>query len=376
MNIAEKFAELSIDPNRLTKKKQQTSKKIEYVSEYVRLWALVMLERDDIHTLNFVDCMCNAGVYHDGDCCTAVEVLQIFSSLTEKYPRKNFRIWCNDNDSEKIEILKRILSLFPKNRQIQVLVSQFDVNNYLDMLHQNSELEKKMFKRGSTTILYVDPFDFGTVEIPKVSAVLQKRYCELLFNFFISDYVRNIHQDAGRIAKCLGGKRIETKDELIAYMRSQLRVGHIKHLFSYQFKIEKNVELYQIVFATPSSKGLEKLKEVLWKVFKGAEFHRNHIEDSDQMCLFTAKDDENSSLHTYAKEAKCLLCEKYMGQTVSWSDLELFLIEHTMLKESQILTHVLRPLIEAGAVKKHDLCGKRNYKSDSYTFSAQGEHQS
>ncbi len=375
MNIAEKFAELSIDPNRLTKKKQQTSKKIEYVSEYVRLWALVMLERDDIHTLNFVDCMCNAGVYHDGDCCTAVEVLQIFSSLTEKYPRKNFRIWCNDNDSEKIEILKRILSLFPKNRQIQVLVSQFDVNDYLDMLHQNSKLEKELFKRGSTTILYVDPFDFGTVEIPKVSAVLQKHYCELLFNFFISDYVRNIHQDAGRIAKCLGGKRIETKDELIAYMRSQLRVGHIKHLFSYQFRTGKNVELYQIIFATPSPKGLEKLKEVLWKVFRGAEFHRNHIE-SDQICFFTAKDDEDCSLHTYAQEAKILLCEKYMGQTVSWSDLELFLIEHTMLKESQILTHVLRPLIEAGAVKKHDLCGKRNYKSDSYTFSAQGEHQS
>ena len=375
MNIAEKFAELSIDPNRLTKKKQQTSKKIEYVSEYVWLWALVMLERNDIHTLNFVDCMCNAGVYHDGDCCTAVEVLQIFSSLAEKYPRKNFYIWCNDNDSEKIEILKQVLGLFPKNRQIQVLVSQFDVNDYLDMLHQNSKLEKEMFKRGSTTILYVDPFDFGTVEIPKVSAVLQKHYCELLFNFFISDYVRNIHQDAGRIAKCLGGKRIETKDDLIAYMRTQLRVGHIQHLFSYQFRTEKNVELYQIVFATPNSRGLEKLKDVLWKVFKGAEFHRNHA-DSDQICLFTAKDDEDCSLHTYAQEAKGLLCEKYMGQTVSWNDLELFLIEHTMLKESQIITHVLRPLIEAGAVKKQDLCGKRNYKSDSYTFSAQGEHQS
>ena len=62
MNIAEKFMDLSIVPDKLTKKKQQTNKKIEYVSEYVRLWAFVMLERDDIHTLNFVDCMCNAGV--------------------------------------------------------------------------------------------------------------------------------------------------------------------------------------------------------------------------------------------------------------------------------------------------------------------------
>lgn len=374
MNIAEKFIDLSIVPDKLTKKKQQTDKKIEYVSAYVRLWAFVMLERDDIHTLNFVDCMCNAGVYHDGDCCTAVEILQIFSSLAEKYPHKNFRIWCNDNDSEKIEVLKRVLSLFPKKQQIQVFTSRLDVNQYLDMLCQNSDLAKKMFKRGATTILYVDPFDFGTVEIPKVSAVLQKHYCELLFNFFISDYVRNIHQDAGRIAKCLGGERIETKDDLIAYMRTQLRVGHIKHLFSYQFRTEKNVELYQIVFATPSSRGLEKLKEALWKVFNGAEFHRNHA-DSDQMCLFTAKDDEDCSLHTYANEAKTLLCQKYMGQIVSWNDLELFLIEHTMLKESQIIRHVLRPLIESGTIKKHNLCGKSNYKADSYTFSAQGEHQ-
>lgn len=374
MNVAEKFMDLSIVPDKLTKKKQQTNKKIEYVSEYVRLWAFVMLERDDIHTLNFVDCMCNAGIYHDGDCCTAIEVLQIFSSLAEKYPHKNFHIWCNDNDPEKIEVLKRVLSLFPKKQQIQVFVSRLDVNEYLDRLCQNSDLAKKMFKHGATTILYVDPFDFGTVEIPKVSAVLQKHYCELLFNFFISDYVRNIHQDAGRIAKCLGGERIETKDDLITYMRKQLRVGHIKHLFSYQFRTEKNVELYQIVFATPSSRGLEKLKEALWKVFKGAEFHRNHI-DSGQMCLFTAKDNEDFSLHTYATEARTLLCQKYMGQTVSWNDLELFLIEHTMLKEAQIIRHVLRPLIETGAIKKHNLYGKSNYKADSYTFSDQGELQ-
>ena len=104
--------------------------------------------------------MCNAGIYHDGDCCTAIEVLQIFSSLAEKYPHKNFHIWCNDNDPEKIEVLKRVLSLFPKKQQIQVFVSRLDVNEYLDRLCQNSDLAKKMFKHGATTILYVDPFDF------------------------------------------------------------------------------------------------------------------------------------------------------------------------------------------------------------------------
>ncbi len=55
MNIADKFLDLSIVSSRLTKKKQQTDKKIEYVSEYVRLWAFVMLERSNIDTLNFID---------------------------------------------------------------------------------------------------------------------------------------------------------------------------------------------------------------------------------------------------------------------------------------------------------------------------------
>ena len=106
-----------------------------------------------------------------------------------------------------------------------MFISQTDVNEYLDMLHYDSDLAKDIFKYGTATILYIDPFDFGTVEIPKVSIVLQNRYCELIFNFFISDYVRNIHQDAGRITKCLGGRRINTKNELITYMRTNYELG-------------------------------------------------------------------------------------------------------------------------------------------------------
>lgn len=381
MNIAEKFAELSIDPNRLTKKKQQTSKKIEYVSAYVRLWAYVMLKRPNTDTINFIDCMSNAGVYHDGDCCTSIEVLKIFSELADDYPHKSFRVFCNDNDPAKIEILKKIAvaDIVPPKKNVYLFVCQKDVNDYLADLAGSPQVvgQKSIFSYGTSTILYVDPFDFGTVEIPKVSTVLQNHYCELIFNFFTSDYIRNFAKDQGRIKKCLGGKTISSREELIEYMRSQLRVGHIEYLFAYRFKTQKNVELYQIVFATPSLKGLEKLKEALWATFKGAEFHRNrgNVDDS-QLCLFTAADEKAARLSFYSEEAKEWLCDVFSGLTVPWTDIKRFLIEHTMLQESQILTHVLRPLIEAGAVKKHDLCGKRNYKSDSYTFSAQGEHQS
>ena len=87
MNIAKRFPSLGITNTKsLTEKKQQTDKKIQYVSAYVRLWAYVMLERPNTDTVNFIDCMSNAGVYRDGDCCTAIEVLRIFSELADDYP--------------------------------------------------------------------------------------------------------------------------------------------------------------------------------------------------------------------------------------------------------------------------------------------------
>lgn len=74
MNLLDQFEVLEIDKNMLTDKKQQTDYKIKYVSEYAKLWSIISAERNDVTEITFIDCMCNAGVYRDGDCCTAIEV--------------------------------------------------------------------------------------------------------------------------------------------------------------------------------------------------------------------------------------------------------------------------------------------------------------
>lgn len=127
MNIAKRFPSLGITNTKsLTEKKQQTDKKIQYVSAYVRLWAYVMLERPNTDTVNFIDCMSNAGVYRDGDCCTAIEVLRIFSELADDYPQKSFRVFCNDYDPVKIQILKKIVGadIVPPKKNVHLFVSQ------------------------------------------------------------------------------------------------------------------------------------------------------------------------------------------------------------------------------------------------------------
>lgn len=367
MNFIEKFDEWGIDLSQLTEKKQQTNKKIEYVRDYIIRWSAISAVRADVNTITFIDCMSNAGVYRDGDCCTAIEVLKVFTDIAEKYPEKTFRVLCNDIKKEKIDILKIVSTeVMTQAKNVQLLTSNQDVNDYLGSLEKNPCIDgRSIFGYGCSTVLYVDPFDFGTVEIPKLTAILEKHYCELIFNFFVSDYVRNISRDQGRIQKCLGGYKINNKDELFSYMRNMLRVGHIKHLFSYEFRITNNVELYQIVFATPNKRGLEVLKESLWAVFDGAEYHRNKAE-TGQLSFFSSTDIKKYNLDNCSKEAKMMLHEHYSGKELSFDQIEEFLIENTMLGASQIISNVIKPMIADGQLKKIGLVSNRNFKQDRY----------
>ena len=47
-------------------------------------------EPKEIQQINFIDCMCNAGVYKDGDACTALEVIEDFNGLAKQFPSKKF----------------------------------------------------------------------------------------------------------------------------------------------------------------------------------------------------------------------------------------------------------------------------------------------
>lgn len=366
MNLFNEVELLNIDISHLDKKKQQTDYKIKYVSEYIRLWAIISAERVDVKDINFIDCMCNAGIYMDGDCCTAMEVLNIFIEIANKHKNKNFNLYLNDYDKNKINIASKIIDYIYGNKvdNLRVYIDNKDVNEYLDELVDDS----RIFGMGKSTVLYIDPFDFGTVIIPKVSEVLKNNYCEVIFNFFSSDYRRNIRQDKERIKKCIGGLHIESKEEIINYIRKQLRVGFIKYLFSYEFKTRTNVELYQIIFVTPNKKGLEKLKEVLWNVFDGKEFHRN-AEETGQMSLFSISDEKELRAQEYATEAKRMLIGKYKGMVVSYTTIETDLIENTMLREGQIIKYVIKPMIAESVLNKN---GKTrmasNYKEDTYTF--------
>lgn len=120
MNISTGLINLDIKKNKLDKKKEQTDYKIKYVQEYVRLWLLVNVNRSDVNSINFIDCMCNSGVYYDGDLSTSMEVLLLFLKASEQHKDKTFNLYLNDISIDKIEILNKVICYLMPNKPLNI----------------------------------------------------------------------------------------------------------------------------------------------------------------------------------------------------------------------------------------------------------------
>lgn len=357
----------------IEEKKPQTTFKIKYITNYVEKWLYVFSSKDDIKYINFIDCMCNAGVYQDGDLGTAIEVLKLFVQFAKNHKEKIFNLYLNDINKHRIGIIQKLCNEtgYFNYKNIYVNYDNLDVNDYITKITNAS-----MLNLFGATILYVDPYNFGTVKVPVLKKFISEHYCEVLYNVFTSDVTRNGFNQ--KILNCIdiSNKYIKTEEELLAYMVEELKRNKMKFYFYYTFKNQNNTELYKILYLTPNKTGLEKLKDTLWEVFKGKEFHRNERpkKESDQMSMFNTIDefkdyDKNYLINSYSIEAQRKLLEKFKNKTVSYDEIELLILTSTMLKSTHTINHVIKPLIVEGKIKKlENVTNKNNYKSDFYVI--------
>lgn len=211
----------------LDDKKPQTTNKIRYVTNYVKNWLLVMGNAKFTTSINFIDCMCNAGIYKDGDFCTSVEVLKLFMQSAAIHNNKDFNLYFNDYDEKRIAILQEIINIVYSKHlsNLHIYITNYDVNDYISILLK----KKSRFEYSQTTLLFVDPYDFGTVHIPTLRRFCEQYYCELLFNLFTSDWVRNRNNELDRrIDKVIDDQNvhINNKNELVNYIVQQLNYSH------------------------------------------------------------------------------------------------------------------------------------------------------
>lgn len=357
--------------------KDHTKYKIKYIKEYVKKWLNVAINKTN--KVEFIDAMCNAGVYAHNICTTSLEVIQIFNYYALNNRNKNFYVYLNDLDTKKINIYKKII-YFNKAKICGNLKICFSNDDVIDYLNKKKQSYKNYNE--AMTLLYVDPYNFGINNLIKtITSFVDNVYCELIFNFFSSDINRNSINETAKEKKESIRNEIKgfipfyNPDEMDAITVLDLlqqeikKTKNIKYSFAYQFRNSKNVPLYYIVYFTPNVRGIELLKDTIWDVFEGDDnyYSKNRKQDHRFQNLFgETLIDYNIQRHVFI--AIKLLEKSCRYNMFTYSDVNTIILEKTILNKSHIIKNILKPLIKKGIIEKMNIVNKNNYTEDSYRW--------
>ena len=159
-----------------------TKNKIKYIREYVRNWLFVA--NNSGNNINYIDCMCNAGIYNDCTLSTSMEVLKLFVEASKANPTKNYNIFLNDINNDRVEVIKKLSKLIKGNANVNIFYSCKDVNKYIENI---DEYDYYLLNK-SFTILFVDPYNFGDVRIKLIHdfATLILKIINIPLNCFLT----------------------------------------------------------------------------------------------------------------------------------------------------------------------------------------------
>lgn len=359
-----------------------TSKKIEYVARYVDKWLYVI---ENISSrIFFIEAMCNAGIYKNNFLSTAIEVLNVFIRHAQKHQDRNYYLFCNDYDKKKIKtltILKDYMLSILRSKgihNIYMYVDCADASEYIRGLN----LKLKPYRGAkSSTLLYVDPYNILTEELGR--AILDfsnKVYSEILINFFSSDIVRNINNQAAvnkseeihRFIKGFCNIEDDTSDESEirkAFISRMLSSNYLNYYHDFIMKNSTNITLYHLIYFTPNLRGLEKIKDTTYKLFKT---YRDY--DPKRSLEYYTIDLFGKSPEDYAcdEAMEIILQHARLSRTREYTfrQIEEILLQESVIPLGLIINGVLRPLIKGRKVEKRNLKGPKNFKEDSYLFMA------
>lgn len=358
----------------LDEAKLHTQYKIKYIKDYVRRWLNVAVNSSQKNIV-FIDSMCNAGIYKNGIKGTCIEIIELFIEYAKEYQSKQFYVFLNDYDRDKIRVLNELISNYNMLNNLKISIKNKDVVEYLSLL-----IEKNTFSNSCFTLLYTDPYNFGIPNLlTTIKTFIDTFYCELLFNYFSSDVTRNknnksaknkmskIKNELSSVITDINIDDDQNKEILNKLISTYKNTKNVKYSFAYRFNNTNNAELYYIIFFTPNKRGLELIKESIWAVFNGEESFKKQIDiEKSQLKLF---DTDDLLISTYSGPMRESIIKLALDKgELSYEDIETHVLENSLLKDSHIIKPIINPLLETGILEKitPDGVRKNNYKESKY----------
>jgi three-Cys-motif partner protein len=330
---------------------QHTSKKHEILRRYFEGWLPIMVKWNS-HVL-FIDGFAGPGEYTKGEDGSPVIVLKAARDHKHKFASELLCVFV-EADRPRYEhlqtVLARLKPTLPGNIKFQTVLGAF--NDHLSQVFKDLEEQKK---RLAPALAFVLPFGFSHTPFSTIAKLMKYPKCEVLVNFmyeeinrFLSlpNHAENFDELFGT-PEWRGALSLSTPDERLRaihdlYLKQLRNVA--RFVRSFQMLNMGNRVDYFLFFATNNLKGLEKMKESMWKADPRGEFQfSDYTDSSGQLSLFADKPDYDA--------LRKLITGKYSCKRVSIEELGDWVVAETPFLRTHIKKPVLVPMETEGTVR-------------------------
>lgn len=356
------------DPYRL---QRQTQAKHELLGHYLARWARV-LSHEGHRDLMYIDGFSFAGMYtsdEDGGPGGPGSPLIALAAFTGDPPvaaRGNFLFV--EKDKRYAAELEVNIAAWPTKRQgdrwtVRTGAFVDAVQRTLTFLEAGAK-EAQRFNRGSTSwvdkvvpsFAFIDPYGVVGFPMSVVARLLAQPRSEAFINLMWVRTAANLQnpavQDAEAFTEMLGSGewralltlreeelRRAFHDLYLARLRAK-EGGNVQYVRSFEMCGRDGAVVYWMVFCTNSVRGLQKMKEAMWKVDPAGRFRYRDTTAREQLVMFGAVDQVAGLRH--------VLVDRFGGQgEVDIDDVDRYVIVDTPFLPSHIKAH-LRALEKEG----------------------------
>jgi three-Cys-motif partner protein len=320
-----------------------TRAKHEILRRYLEAWTPI-LGAGSFPMIAYVDGFAGPGIYEGGE--EGSPIIALRAALQHQQRVKSTLLFLFiEKDIERARLLEQEIKqlALPANYRWKVAEGEsFEEGFRRHLLDHFVPKGREL----PPTFAFIDPFGWTGVPFALVAEILRHGRCEVLINIMYEEINRFLaHPEqpnnfdvlfgttAWRDALRLEGvARREFIHEL--YLAQLRRVGGARYVRSFEMRNKKNATDYFLFFATNSRKGIEKMKEAMWKVDESGEFRFSDATNPAQVLLFEKQPN--------LLELRRQLLVKFAGTTATVDEIEEFVLAETSFRE----THYKKRLAE------------------------------
>ena len=336
-----------------------TLAKHELLRRYLGGWFPIMTAYRE--KVIYLDGYCGPGRYENGEPGSPVIALTTLlnHSSGKNMTGKHFFFWFNDDEKERTDELERVLAEEKSRRggawPEYVADPSVSCSSFEDTAQQIIAMNNDAKARGrrlAPIFAFVDPFGWAGLPIATLRDLLVDAGCELFVLFSYNAIQRWTSFEGIRhsLTELFGttefenaplgkGRKSFLRD---LYARRIRDVCRFPHVLDFEMVNDRNRTSYFLFYATRHPKGVELMKEAMWKVDPS-----NGNMFSDLAIELDTLFDPNTF------HADCLqdsIATNFAGQTVQFPAIKQFVVVGTDYPASMVKRHALKPMQAAGRI--------------------------